>query len=268
MHHQKDWKTQRVLVVLHGMGEHGGRYLHFPHYLQSWVSGVYCLDHRGHGRSEGIRGHIERFDLFAEDAALAIHHLDEDLRKRFGIQPEIHLFAHSMGGLIALQSLFQFPDLPIRSVTLSAPVLGIAAKVPKIKKIAGRIISKVWGSMQMTSEVDPKALSHDENVALVYQADRLVHKKITPQLFFSMESSMASMRKRESGLNYPLQLVLPMQDRVVDSQVSLEFYRQLKSREKSLKTYPQFFHESHNELGKEQLFDDLLNWLKAYSTVS
>ena len=260
---QRKSQNPQVLVVFHGMGEHGGRYLHFPHYLQSGVDQVYCLDHRGHGRSEGLRGHISSFDLFAEDAALAIRRLDEALQKRFGSPVDLHLFAHSMGGLIALRTLSRFENLPLRSVSLSAPLLGIAAKVPQLKKAAGILLSKVWGSIQMASEVDARILSHDQDVVVAYQTDRLVHKKITPSLFVSMEAAMAETLKKGTDLNYPVQFLIPMADQLVDSEVSLKYYSRLKMRDKGLKTYAGFFHESHNEVGKEQVFEDVLSWMNS-----
>ena len=71
IHHPKDWKSHpfahRALLIVHGLGEHGGRYLHAPHYLKDTVGAVYCIDQRGHGRSEGIRGHCDRFTQFTDD---------------------------------------------------------------------------------------------------------------------------------------------------------------------------------------------------------
>ncbi len=252
-------------MVLHGMGEHGGRYLHFPHFLQSYVDYVYCLDHRGHGRSEGLRGHVDRFELFAEDAALAIHRLNEALEKRFGRPVEMHLFAHSMGGLIALRALTRFEHLPLSSVSLSAPLLGIAARVPILKKTAAILISRVWGSLQMASEVDARILSHDLDVVTAYQTDRLVHKKITPSLFLSMEAAMSQTLQSFGDLNYPVQFYVPMSDQLVDSEVTLKFYSRLRTGNKGLKTYSSFFHESHNELGKEKVFEDLIAWMSSHS---
>ena len=259
---ERKFRKPQVLVVFHGMGEHGGRYLHFPHYLQSEIDQIYCLDHRGHGRSEGPRGYVSNFDLFADDGALAIQRLNEALHKRFGQSVDLHLFAHSMGGLIALRMLLRFENLPIRSVSLSAPLLGIAARVPPVKKAAGRILAKIWGSMQMASEVDASILSHDQDVVIAYQTDRLVHKKITPSLFVSMEAAMADTLKGPVELKYPVQFLIPMADQLVDSEISLKYYSRLKMQNKVLKTYPGFFHESHNEIGKEQVFADILSWLR------
>lgn len=263
LHHAQNWKRPQALVILHGMGEHGGRYLHFPHYLQSSVDSVYCVDHRGHGRSEGLRGHIERFDLFAEDAAHTISRLDEILKKRFG-ESRIHLLGHSMGGLIALRTLFKYSSLPLRSVTISAPLLGIRVEVPRIKKAAAKVLARVWGSLHMVSDLDPSLICRDKEVVETYTADRLVHNKITPKFFSEMQSAMLDTLKRDSGLNYPLQMLIPLQDKIVNSDLSLQFFRSLKLRDKVLKTYPDFFHEPFNEIGKEQVFEDLISWMNAH----
>jgi alpha-beta hydrolase superfamily lysophospholipase len=237
LHHPSEWKSHQVLVVLHGLGEHGGRYLHVPHFVQSVVGAVFCLDHRGHGRSEGLRGHVDRFDDYADDAALAIARIEEQVRKRFG-QSEIHLLGHSMGGLITLRTLFLHPSLPIRSASASASLLGIRAEVPKLKKWAGKALSRVWGSLHMNSELDATQLSHDKEV-------------ITS--------------KRDSGIQHPLQFLVPLQDKIVDPDTQLEFFRNLKLRDKALKTYPTFYHESFNEIGKEQVFEDLVSWIRSHS---
>jgi alpha-beta hydrolase superfamily lysophospholipase len=263
IHHAKEWKGHRVLVVLHGLGEHGGRYLHCAHFVQSSVDAVYCLDHRGHGRSEGLRGHVDQFDLYVDDVALAISRLEENLQKRFGAS-EIHLLGHSMGGLITLRTLFKH-QLPIASATISAPLLGIRVHTPIVKKYMGIALSRVWGSLHMSTELDASTLSHDQDVVKAYLSDRLVHNKVTPRFFTELQSAMADTLKRESGLSSPIQMMVPLQDQIVDPDASLQFFRALKLRDKLLKTYPDLFHEPFNEIGKEQVFEDLVSWIKNHS---
>jgi alpha-beta hydrolase superfamily lysophospholipase len=245
------------------MGEHCGRYLHFPHYLRNSVDVFYAYDHRGHGRSEGLRGYADRFDVFAEDLKLVIRNLDERLMSRFG-KSEIHVFAHSFGGLVALYTLFSDSRLPVQSLSLSAPLLGIKVAVPVVKKWAGIALSRVWGSIQMVNEIDPKDISHDPQVISAYVADRLVHNKITPRLFTEMTTAMNQVCKRESGLEYPLLMMIPEEDKITDSEASLRFFRALKQRDKLLKTYPGFYHESFNEIEKTKAFEDLETWLNQH----
>jgi alpha-beta hydrolase superfamily lysophospholipase len=256
-----------VLVIFHGLGEHGGRYLHFPHYLQADVGAVYCMDHRGHGRSDGLRGHSDRFDFLVDDAALAIRRVDERLRERFG-RSEIHVLGHSMGGLITLRALFLHPDLPVQSVTVSAPLLGIKVPLSLGKRAAAQVLARLWGSVHMNSEVDPALLSHDPAVGEAYLADRLVHKKGTPRFYVELLAAISDTMRRNSGIDLPLQMLLPMKDQVVDSEAALKFFRELKLRDKHLATYPDFFHESFNEIGKERAFEDLRTWINTHSPSS
>jgi len=268
LHHSEDWANRanaRVLVVLHGLGEHGGRYLHFPHFVSSAVGAVYCLDHRGHGRSEGLRGHAQRFDALVDDVALAVSRLDEALKKRLG-HAEIHVLGHSMGGLILLRTLMLHPHLPFRSATVSAPLLKIKSPLPAIKKMAARVLSQVWGSLHMTTELNAADISHDPEVVEAYVSDRLVHSKGTPRFYTELTAAMNDTMRRDSGINIPLQVLVPMQDKIVDPKAGLEFFRALKLRDKLLKTYPGFYHEPFNEIGKEQVFEDLVLWIKSHST--
>ena len=179
---------------------------------------------------------------------------------------ELHLFGHSMGGLIALRTAIKFSHLPLNSISVSAPLLKLAQRVPALKKMAGQMLSHFWGSIQMASEVDPKVLSHDQDVVSAYQSDRLVHQKITPSLYFSMERVMAQTVRSSEDVAYPVQFLIPMADQLVDSDTTLKFYSGLKWKNKNLKTYPGFFHEIHNEIGKEQVFGDLISWIEAHKS--
>jgi alpha-beta hydrolase superfamily lysophospholipase len=254
----------RALLISHGIGEHGGRYMHFPHYLQHSIDLVVAPDHRGHGRSDGLRGHVEKFTDYEDDLALAIRRLDEKLRKRYG-KSEIHVMGHSLGSLVLLGALSRYHDLPIASATVSSPLISLRMAVPFAKKYAAHAISRIWGKLQMGSELNVNDISHDREVIEAYQKDRLVHDRITPKLFLGMQASMAAIAKKDNPFPYPLLAVVPMDDPIVNPEVSLNFYKALKISDKQLKTYPGFFHESFNELGKERVFEDLEAWIKQHS---
>lgn len=256
----------RVALVIHGMGEHGGRYLHLPHFLGDSVDAVTCLDLPGHGRSEGLRGDIGRFDSIVDDIALAVKRLHEQFTKRFG-SAEIHLVGHSLGGHLVIRTVLQNAGLPIRSLTASAPFLGIKVKVPVVKKTAAILLSRVWGSLQLSTELDAGFLSHDPAVVDAYQSDRLVHDKMTPRFFTQVQAAMADTRAYRSGIECPFLLQVPMQDGVVDSELALEFFKELDSSRKELKTYPALFHEIYNETEKAEVLADLRGFIQTHSGV-
>lgn len=260
-------KGHRALIISHGLGEHGGRYLHFAHYLQDAIDVLFCPDHRGHGRSSGRLGHVDQWSRYAEDFALAIRKLDSELKERYG-KSEIHALGHSMGSLILLGAAFEHPGLPLKSLTISSPLFKIRVEVPLLKRAMAGTLSRIWGTLQMGNELAATQLSHDPEVAEAYRKDRLVHAKITPRLYTEMIRAIPAMARRESGLPWPLLAVVPLADPILDPEGALDFYRKLKIRDKQLKTYPGFYHEAFNEVGKEQVFEDLREWIKKHSGIA
>ena len=148
------WQGQnahRVLVVFHGQGEHGGRYRHLTHYLKDDIGAIYALDHRGHGRSTGTRGHVAQFDQYGDDAALSILRLNEYLIERFG-KSEINVLAHSMGGQVFLRAILNHETLPVRAAALSSPMFDLAFKVPWVKKIASEVLLRLTPNLAIPGE--------------------------------------------------------------------------------------------------------------------
>ena len=260
VHHSRNWVSPKALLIFHGIGEHGGRYLHFPNFLRNDVDAVVVHDHRGHGRSDGVRGYIPYFDRYAEDAALVVRRVDALLKERFG-SSELHLLGHSMGGLVALRLVLNYPKLPLKSVTLSAPALGVKVEIPAAKQLLAHIMSRVWGSLQLNNEIDLAALSHDPEVAKAIMRDRWMHVKGTPRLYTEMLRAISDTLERTSEIDLPLQMLLPGDDRLVDSEVATRYFERLSTERKRLCRYPGFFHESFNEVGKELAFADLRKWL-------
>lgn len=253
-------RPYRVLFVIHGQGEHGGRYLHFPHYLQKTVSEIALVDLRGHGRSEGLRGHVDRFDQYVDDVTLFIQHVRSQHHK-INAEIEYHLFAHSLGGLIGLRLLHEKPEIPFASATISAPLLKLKMEVPIVKKAAAYALAQVWGSLQLGSELDPALLSRDPAVQRAYQVDRLVHSKATPSFFVGMQKALAETRSWKEGFQCPLQFIVPLADEIVDPRATQGFVQQLEGLTQRLETYEGFRHEAFNELGKEAVFEDIESWI-------
>ncbi len=256
-----------ALFVLHGFGEHGGRYCHFLPFLEKTVHVLYTYDHRGHGRSGGKRGHVRAFNDFVEDARLALQRLADHLREYPG-SPEIHLLGHSMGGLISLGLLMNYGDLPLRSVTLSAPLLGIALRVSLLKKTAALLLSRILGSLRMSAGLDISKLSHDRKVEEALRGDRKSHGKMTPALFAELLKAMKAAREFRGEIPYPVLFLVPLDDHVVNAGSTRTFFDTFPCREKKLIMYEHSYHEIFNEGGgvfsKEQAFHDLLGWIGSH----
>ncbi len=258
VHLKKETAIAKVLVVCHGFGEHGGRYLHFPYFLENSIDALYVHDQRGHGRSEGLRGDAPSFDSLVEDLDLVVRHVAQKFQGA-----EIHLLGHSMGGHVALRLGFLVPNLPLRSYQISSPYLALFKEPPYAVRMAAGLLSKTWGSLSLTADVDPKVVSRDEAVIENYAADRLNHSRMTPRFYASMVLAQANTLARHQGLNYPVAFHLPLADELVSAAVARKFYDRLENVEKKLFEYPDFRHESMNEIGKEIFFENLASVIDA-----
>jgi alpha-beta hydrolase superfamily lysophospholipase len=257
---RKSANPRRALLMVHGQGEHGGRYQHFPHYLQSVYDVFMAVDVRGHGRSEGIRGHVDRFDEYVDDVLVAF----ENLQSRLPAGTPIDLFGHSQGGLVVLRTLQLRPDLAIQNLIVSAPLLGLKIKVPVIKELAAKILEKTWGSMTLQSDLDAGLLSHDPQVVKAYQQDRLVHQRASPRYYFQMKALVQDLHQNSITFRPDLRVLFQLagEDEIVDTAKSEEFFKKLKHTKKELIIYPGLHHEIYNELTKDHVFDDWLQFLK------
>jgi acylglycerol lipase len=254
--------AHRALVVLHGQGEHSGRYIHWPHYLKDQVGSIYLIDHRGHGQSTGIRGHVDHFDCYADDAAAAIRRYYHYLQDKYG-KAEIHIVGHSMGGLIALRTLLRF-DLPIRSAILSAPMIELAFQAPKVKVMLASLLNRVVPYLPLPSVELAELISRDPAVIAHYKADPLNHNRVTPAFFFSYLAVKKDTLLRAKEFKVPLLFLLPLADQVINSESTEMLFHSIEAPEKKLIRYPGLYHEAFNEPEKDRVFSDLVSWLNTH----
>lgn len=255
VHQKRDVPVKRVLVIVHGFGEHAGRYLHFPHFLDANGAGVdvvFAYDQRGHGRSEGLRGDIERFDDFADDLDGMLRYVET----RFP-GAEIHLLGHSFGGHVALRFGFLHPGLPIKTFQVSAPFLALHQEPPLALRAAANLLARSWKTLSLATDVDSTVLSRDDRVIENHASDRLNHSRMTPRFYKTMTAAQKDSLRRREGFGYPLVMHLPLGDRLVNTPVSRKFFDALVLPGKRLFEYPEFRHEPMNDIGKETFFENL-----------
>jgi alpha-beta hydrolase superfamily lysophospholipase len=256
LHRKRDVTVKRVLVVVHGFGEHAGRYMHFPHYLdaaKSGVDAVFVYDQRGHGRSEGLRGDIENFDAFGDDLDGMLRHVETKFPGA-----EIHLLGHSLGGHIALRFGFLHPGLPLKTFQVSSPYLGLFQEPPLALRAVAGVLARTWKTLSLSTDVDASVLSRDERVVENYATDRLNHGRMTPRFYASMVAAQKDTLKRHDGFGYSLAVHLPLADRLVSPAITRAFYDALDNpKGKRLFEYADFRHEPMNEIGKEAFFENL-----------
>jgi len=249
------------MVISHGLGEHSGRYGNVVNLLMEKGVSAWVPDHRGHGRSGGKRGHVLNFRQYAEDLRMMVEHVRRDRpagRRCF-------LFGHSLGGLIALYCAQQFPEL-VDGLVVSSPALGLAVKVPAVKRVAGRIMSSVYPGLSMNNELDAALISHDPLVVQAYRNDPLVHDRVSARFFTEFLAAMETVKQRGSTLKVPLLMQVAGDDHLVDARASRRFFESLQLEDKTLHVYDELYHEIYNESEKDRqpVLEDLSVWLEAH----
>ena len=246
-----------VLVLVHGLGEHGGRYPHLVETLLPAGFSVYAMDNRGHGRSGGQRGFIPSWDAFREDLRGFIAFVAKEQPGR-----PLFLMGHSLGGLIALDYALHYPE-GLRGVVASAPALRNKGISPVLMAVS-RVLSRITPSLTVKTGLDASAISRDPEVVRAYQNDPLVHGLGTPRLASESEKTMAWVNARAGDWRLPLLLLHGEADRLVDIEGSRAFFDAAPVEDKRLITYPGGYHESHNDLHHAQAAADVLAWLEAH----
>jgi len=255
-----DPSVYRIMVIIHGFGEHSGRYFHVPYYLKNAIDRIDCFDLQGHGQSSGIKGDIESFDTYVRETEHVIRAAFDAVRDRQK-RVEIHLLGHSMGGHIALRTAFLNPDLPLSSVIVSAPFLRLSPDVSSIKQFFAKVLIHLLPGLRLSTGLNASFLSHDSNVVKLYQQDASVHGLMTPRFFVSMTRAMADTTGFSRKFPFPLKMLVPLADKIVDPNGALDLFKTIVCEDKELETYPDFYHEIMNEKEKERVFKDIENWL-------
>ncbi len=244
------------LLISHGYAEHAGRYAHFAEFLMAQGYAVYALDHRGHGQSEGEKANIASFEQYVQDLLAFRHHLQE-----LGIIEPCFLLGHSMGGLIAAKLALRQADL-FKGLILSAAFLENATEVPAILMSLSGVASRFLPSLA-TTKLDTKLISRDTDVVKAYNDDPLVYTGGTKaRLGKEMLTAGPQVLQKAKQFKLPLLLLHGTADQIASPNGSQKLFDTLELSDKTLKTYEGFYHEILNELGKEEVYTDILEWLE------
>ncbi len=240
------------VVIMHGLGEHGGRYRHVVRFFNDCGLSVRCYDHRGHGQSQGERGDVPNGEPILQDAEIVI----DDFSLQLNEPP--FLFGHSMGGLFAAHFALS-RKTPLRGLILSSPAL--AVRLSGFQRKLLDLMYRVAPHFGVPNGLSPKYLSHDPAVVAAYKKDPLVHAKISARLLRSMLAAIAYCQSHASKLACPTLMVVAGDDRLVDASGSRNFFDSTPAGRARMHVYPDFYHEVLNEKDARQPFEDLRTWL-------
>jgi alpha-beta hydrolase superfamily lysophospholipase len=256
--HIQSWEPDRrpkaVVVVVHGLGEHIARYVAVAEILVNAGFAVVGYDQRGHGRSDGRRGHAPRYDALLDDLSTVL-----DLATARYPRRPVFLYGHSLGGALAINhAMRRLPKLV--GVIASSPLLKALVPAPPLKVALAHILDPIlptyterWGSK-------PADLSQDASVGDAYARDLLVHNFITVRMYRAW--TQAGLWALEHAAEFPLPLLLMhgTGDRVTSFEASLEFARRL-GKKCTLKLWEGAYHELHNELERPRVLRTMILWM-------
>jgi alpha-beta hydrolase superfamily lysophospholipase len=261
--HWQAWSpsTVRANVLLsHGLGEHAGRYARLAGDLAAHGISVWAPDHRGHGLSSGPRGHVPRFQRFADDFEAFRRHVLPELPAG----APLFVYGHSLGGLIALRYLQTHSQEPFRGAVVSAPVLGFHARAPRWKTALAGVLTRLLPAIPLANEIDPAELSHDAAYVATYRDDPLVHPWISPRTYTELVSAIRSALADGAALRLPLLFLLPGADPIVRTGAALAFARGLAGNV-TVRVYEGMLHEAHNEVDRARVVADLAGWIAVHT---
>ncbi|MEM9557675.1 MAG: lysophospholipase [Acidobacteriota bacterium] len=260
----RSWRPQAVrgtLQIVHGLGEHGGRYAELARRFVADGWRVVAGDLRGFGRSDGPRGHVDHFDAYSRDvAALAARWNDAGARPRV-------LYGHSMGGVVALRAVLDAvpADRP-DALVLSAPGLRAhpRAALPLPLHWLALALARIAPRLPLPTLLDASAISRDPRVVAEYRADPLVVRRATPAWYKAFLDAQRDARQRAEALAVPTLLLVPTADRLVDPETSRRVAAAVTSSGAgplTLRELDGWYHEPHHEPERAELLDEIARWL-------
>jgi alpha-beta hydrolase superfamily lysophospholipase len=240
------------IYLVHGLGEHSGRYVHVGQYFAEAGYRSIAFDLRGHGRSGGKPVFVNRYEELGIDVQSVIGHFG-------GVAP--FLFGHSMGGQLVLWFTQRY-KMNLAGVIASAPWLDLAQPPPLWQILVAGMLNRCLPGFRFPTNLDRNNLSHDLAHLDTLEDLDLLHDSISVRFFFE------AMRAAEElvgnpVIDFPVLITQGGDDRVTSRGAAEAFFEKLRAPSKTLKVYPGLFHELHNETARCEVIDFMLAWMNS-----
>jgi len=242
-----------VVQLVHGIGEHIGRYDHVARRLNAWGYAVRGHDHFGHGASTGARGGLPTVLRLVDDLALVV----DDTRKAFPGTPLV-LLGHSLGGLVAA-SFVARRVRHVDALVLSSP--GLDPGLTAFQEMLIAVLSRIAPDLRVGNGLDDNFLSHDRAVVQAYRDDPLCHDRIGGRLARFLADEGSRVQAAAPAWQLPTLLLYAGDDHLVKPAGSAAFAAAAPSQSVSATCFPALYHEIFNELESQPVFEQLQHWL-------
>jgi alpha-beta hydrolase superfamily lysophospholipase len=259
----REWPVARpegTVLIVHGLGEHSGRYRAVAARLNGWGWRVVSYDQRGHGASQGRRGALAHPDDLLNDLARVIDAV------RLGFAGPLLLLGHSMGGLVAARFVMGGGawERPVDALVLSSPAFDPGMN--RFQKLLLGALGPLAPNLAVGNGLKPAWISRDAGVVRAYIDDPLVHNRVTPRLVQFIVDAGLLVRASAASWQLPTLLLYAGSDRCVAPSGSRAFAHDAVPAIVARREFPALFHEIFNEPEREQVFGALRAWLGAITT--
>ena len=244
-----------VICHIHGQSDHSSRFEHVAAFFVAHQVDFFAADLIGHGKSGGVRGHVNHFDEYLETVDM----LYDEVVTKYPGKP-IFIYGHSMGGNVVINHALQNTK-PVTGYIATSPWIRLAFDPPAWKVALGKTVKSILPALLQPTGLNPALISHDKEVVEKYKNDKLVHGKIAAAGFFEIFTKGKSILDRSAELRYPMFIAHGTEDQLTDHTASKAFAN-MRSDLIVYKEFPGLFHEMHNEPEKEQLFNAILHFIQ------
>lgn len=254
-----DGETKAVICLVHGLGEHSSRYEPFSHFMAEKGYAVYGFDLRGHGKSEGKRGHTPSYEAFLNDITKLLQSSKEIFPGK-----DIFLFGHSMGGNLVINYVLRY-NPAIKGVILTGPWLKETQPPHEFLIKAARIVDKVYPQFTTHNRIKSETIVQEEDTEVEekdkHEKDPLLHPWITIHTYLTVKDASMWVLENASKFKYPLLLMHGSSDKVTSPEGSTEFARKLKCKY-TLKIWDDLNHKIHVEPLRNEIYSFIYNWVE------
>jgi alpha-beta hydrolase superfamily lysophospholipase len=251
-------EPKAVLLIVHGLAEHSGRYGNVVNHFVPMGYAVYGNDHIGHGKSDGTRGYIKRFDDYTNTLKVYF-----DMISRWQPDKPIFLVGHSLGALIGAVYLLDH-QAELAGAVLSGALVKVPGNITPVTILLGKMLSALIPRFGMLV-LDANGVSRDPAVVRAYVSDPLVYRgKTTARLSAEMLKAMQSVTGQANKIALPIMILQGGADKLVDPTGAQMLYDTVSSVDKEIRIYDGFYHEVYNDPGHDQVLRDVERWLEAH----
>jgi acylglycerol lipase len=243
-----------TFAVVHGLGDHGGRYAGFAEGMAKHGIGAYALDLRGHGKSAGQRGHLDSWSQWSDDVAAFVRHVESIAGT------EVVPVGHSFGGAALLSTVLAARLPKVGRFVVSSPALKLRLRAAAWKLKLGPIASKIVPRLAMGNEIDPATISRIPDAVEAYRNDPLVHDRISSRMWTEWQNAARDILENADQVKVPFLILAGTDDALVDPEGSQLLHAKTPSMS-TLHLLDGRYHEPFNDRGSEEVFQLIADWL-------